>query len=336
MSIEINASGATCSRCGKTYSRRKGFFSVNYGAIYKGIGYLTVCKECVDKLYNGYLSQCNDAKSAVRQVCRKLDLFWSEKVYADVERKNTTHTMMTAYLSKIYTSTYAGKSYDDTLAIEGTLWSWSPTSIVEAENAPIEKGAPAASNISEETIAFWGAGYSDEVYSALAQKYEYLLSKLPPNTEIDIGTELLLKQICSLEIDIARDRAAGRPVDKNVNALNNLLGSANLKPTQKKSDDGDSSIDTTPLGVWVKRWENKRPIPEPDPELQDVDGIIRYISIWFFGHLCKMLGIKNAYCKLYETEIARLRAERPDLDEEDDETVFNETFNIDDEDYEED
>jgi hypothetical protein len=39
-----------------------------------------------------------------------------------------------------------------------------------------------------------------------------------------------------------------------------------------------------------------------------------------------MLGIKNTYCKLYEDEMARLRVERPDLDEEDDEGAFNEIF----------
>ncbi len=44
------------------------------------------------------------------------------------------------------------------------------------------------------------------------------------------------------------------------------------------------------------------------------------------GHLCKMLGIKNTYCKLYEDEMARLRVERPDLEEEDDEGAFSEIF----------
>lgn len=39
-----------------------------------------------------------------------------------------------------------------------------------------------------------------------------------------------------------------------------------------------------------------------------------------------MLGIKNTYCKLYEEEIERMRVIRPDLEEEDDEGLFNEIF----------
>lgn len=151
------------------------------------------------------------------------------------------------------------------------------------------------------------------------------MSKFPEGTELDVGTEALIRQICSLELDINRDRIAGKSVDKSVNALNNLLGSANLKPTQQKAD-GENAHENTPFGVWIRKWETQRPIPEPDPELQDVDGIVKYISIWFFGHLCKMLNIENTYCRLYEQEIAKRRVDKPEYEDEDDETVFNEVF----------
>lgn len=327
MAIEVNASSAICSKCGKSYGRRKGYFPVNYGLLYKGVGYVSVCKDCIDAMYNGYLSQCNNARDAVRQMCRKLDLYWSDKVYEIVERKNTTSTMMTSYIAKINTVSYSGKSYDDTLAEEGTLWNWSAQPVVESE--------PAQSNtqtddeemkIPEDVIAFWGDGYTPEMYTSLEQRRSYWMSRFPEDYELDIGTEAIIRQICSLELDINRDRAAGRAVDKSVNALNTLLGSASLKPTQKKADDTDSSIDKTPLGVWAQRLEYKRPIKEVDPELQDVDGIVRYISIWYLGHLCKMLGIKNTYCKLYEEEIAKMRVEHPEYEDEDDETLFNDIF----------
>ena len=81
-----------------------------------------------------------------------------------------------------------------------------------------------------------------------------------------------------------------------------------MKPSQKKQDEAiDTAFDSNPFGVGIRLYENSKPIPEPDPELQDVDGIIKYISIWFLGHLCKMLGIKNTYCKLYEQELEKMR-----------------------------
>jgi len=327
MAIEVNASSAICSKCGKSYGRRKGYFPVNYGLLYKGVGYVSVCKDCIDAMYNGYLSQCNSAKDAVRQMCRKLDLYWSDKVYEVVERKNTTSTMMTSYIAKINTVSYSGKSYDDTLAEEGTLWNWGVQAVVqETPVHSVEETQQDEPEISDDVIAFWGAGYTPEMYESLEQRRSYWMSRFPEDYELDIGTEAIIRQICSLELDINRDRAAGRAVDKSVNALNTLLGSASLKPTQKKADDTDSSIDKTPLGVWAQRLEYKRPIKEVDPELQDVDGIVRYISIWYLGHLCKMLGIKNTYCKLYEEEIAKMRVEHPEYEDEDDETLFNDIF----------
>lgn len=325
MAIEMSSDTAICSRCGRKYSRRKGYFPVSYAILYKGTGYVPVCKDCIDTMYNTYLAQCNNAKDAVRQMCRKLDLYWSESVYDVVERKSTTRTMMTQYITKINSVSYAGKSYDDTLSEEGTLWNFNQVAddVSDYEDSDIQKNE--LLETPEEIITFWGSGYSDEMYRELEQRRQYWMSKFPEGTELDVGTEALIRQICSLELDINRDRIAGKSVDKSVNALNNLLGSANLKPTQQKAD-GDSAQENTPFGVWIRRWETQRPVPDPDPELEDVDGIIKYISIWFLGHLCKMLGIKNTYCRLYEEEIAKMRVDRPEYEDEDDETLFNDIF----------
>lgn len=326
MAIEMSSDVAICSRCGKKYSRRKGYFPVSYAVLHKGIGHIPVCKECIDTMYNTYLAQCNNAKDAVRQLCRKLDLYWSESVYDLVQRKSTTRSMMTQYIAKINTVSYAGKSYDDTLSEEGTLWNFIPE--INKESTEVTDVTPVEAveiETPEEIIAFWGSGYSDEMYRELEQRRQYWMSKFPEGIELDVGTEALIRQICSLELDINRDRIAGKSVDKSVNALNNLLGSANLKPAQQKAD-GDNAQENTPFGVWIRRWETQRPVPDPDPELEDVDGIVRYISIWFLGHLCKMLGIKNTYCKLYEEEIAKMRVDRPEYEDEDDETMFNDIF----------
>lgn len=39
-----------------------------------------------------------------------------------------------------------------------------------------------------------------------------------------------------------------------------------------------------------------------------------------------MLGVKNSYSKMYEDEISKYRVERPEYDDEDDETVINDIF----------
>ena len=57
-----------------------------------------------------------------------------------------------------------------------------------------------------------------------------------------------------------------------------------------------------------------------------MDGIIKYITVWFLGHLCKMLKIKNKYATLYEEEMARLRVDRPEYEGEDEEEVLEDIF----------
>lgn len=328
MPIEMSSDKTICYKCGTMYTKRKGFFPVSYAVQHKGIGYMPICKSCIDTMYNGYLAQCRDAKDAVRQMCRKLDLYWSEAVFEGAVKKSAARTLMSQYITRVNTTSYAGKSYDDTLSDEGTLWSFRDTqvSIQDTEDVTeIQAADDDYDDITEDIIAFWGGGYPADMYRELEQRRQYWMSNFPAGQEIDVGTEALIRQICSLELDINRDRIAGKSVDKSVNVLNNLLGSANLKPNQKK-DDSDSAVENTPFGVWIRRWETQRPIPEPDPELEDVDGVIRYISIWFLGHLSKMLGIKNAYCRLYEEEIARMRVDKPEYEDEDDEEMLYDLF----------
>lgn len=322
MSIEISSDKAICTKCGTAYSRRKGYFPVSYAILYKGIGHIPVCKTCVDSIYNSYLAQCNDAKKAVRQTCRKLDLYWSDNVYEVVARKSTTRSMMTQYIAKTNTITYAGKSYDDTLSDEGTLWSFgeveaSPSDAASNNDIRNEEQDISIEDIPADVKVFWGSGYTPSMYLELEQRRSYWMSRFPSDVELDIGTEALIRQICSLELDINRDRAAGRSVDKSVTALNALLGSANLKPVQKKKDDADVALANTPLGVWLYRYENERPLPEVDEDLKDVNKLKKYIFTWM-GHLCKMLGVKNSYSQMYEDEIERLKVELPEYDGDDD------------------
>lgn len=336
MALDVSSAKAQCFKCGKEYSRYKGFFPVNYSALNKGVGHTPYCKDCIDDIYNTYLAQCNDAKMAVRQVCRKLDLYWSESVYEVVERKATTRTMMTNYISKINTTSYLGKSYDNTLSEEGTLWSFDAPDQEPSETIveSVETVEPTGDfEVTDEIRVFWGSGYTPEMYQELEERRAYWMSRLPEGTNLDIGTETLIRQACNLEIDINRARVEGKAIDKLVSALNNVLGGANLKPAQKK-DDLDASLANTPMGVWLYRYENLRPLPEVDEDLKDVNGTKKYMFTWM-GHLCKMLGIKNGYTRLYEEEIGRLRVERPEYDDEDDESLLIDVYSENTEDNEE-
>ena len=256
---------------------------------------------------------------ATRQLCRKLDLYWDDRLFDSVERNAKAGQVIKQYLSKLGQPTYAGMSYDDTLIIEGKLWDFADTK-TDITNMLGPDGEP----IGDDVIAFWGPGYTPAMYYELEQRRSYWMSKLSDGVELDVGTEAIIRQICSLELDINRDRAAGRSVEKSIGALNTLLGSANLKPVQKRQEEADASLGSTPLGVWLYRYENKRPLPDTYEDSK----ILKYVFTWM-GHLCKMMGVKgNKYTKLYEDEIRKYTVNKPEYDGDDEEAFLDELDEI--------
>lgn len=336
MAIEINASSAVCRKCGTAYGKVSGNFYISYGYLYKGTGYLPYCKSCVEGMFSIYLSKCDDQRKAVRQMCRALNLYWNDKMYDIAEKQSTARSIMSNYIRRIAATKYAGLSYDDTLEEEGALWLEpmeykSPRSNISTANQDTSVGEQPITEQEEEleapddVVAFWGPGYTPSMYMELEQRRSYWMSRHPDGQDIDIGTEALIRQICSLEIDINRDRAAGKSVEKSVNVLNTLLGSASLKPVQKK-EDADAELEKMPLGVGIQKWEMDRPLPPTPPELKDVRNTIKNITIWYLGHASKMVGLKNSYSKLYEEEMEKLRVKRPEYDDDDDEEVLEDFF----------
>lgn len=315
-----NGEGAVCTRCGTRYPKRKGNFAVSYAALYRGIGTLSVCKNCVDAMYTQYFQQARKPEDAIRQVCRKLDLYYDEAIYQSVIAKSVPRTLIDQYIGKLNQQRYMGMSYDDTLIRENTMWQFG---IVEAEQEPV--GLDDIEPIVEETpepepeddpvevdpalVAFWGDGFEPSAYETLQKRYE----EWRGDGEFDIATEMLVKQICLTELDIAKDRADGRSPEKDIQILNSLMGSANLKPAQQQKADEAQALADVPLGVWLYKYENERPLPEVDEELKDVNHVRKYVFTWM-GHLCKMLDIKNEYSDLYDEAMEKYSVQKPEYE----------------------
>lgn len=313
-----------CTRCPRTFKTQKNNFPAAQSPIYReNGGYLHVCRHCVEEMYQHYKETLGNERAALRRICLKFDIYWSDKVYDIVNKSSTSHSRVLGYISKSNLQQFLGKTFDDTLDEETHVDVIGDTIPYGNETDEEEIQVP------DEVTEFWGGGLSPSFYMELDQRWRYWRGDTAQYTDaMDVGERAVIKQICMLEVTINRDAAQGKAIDRSVNALNTLLGSANMKPVQKNKDDSlDANTEATPFGVWIRKIENTRPISEPDPELKDVDGIIRYISVWFLGHLCKMLKIDNKYSRLYEEEMEKLRVERPEYEGEDEEAVFEDIFN---------
>ena len=81
---------------------------------------------------------------------------------------------------------------------------------------------------------------------------------------------------------------------------------------------GANATEQASFGTLLKRYENERPVPQPDPQWEDVDNIKIYSNL-VLGHLCRMLGINNDYSKLYDEEISKYKVETPEYEIDDEE-----------------
>lgn len=331
--VQERPEGYYCSRCGKHYKRQKGNFPASQSMLYKGNGaYLTVCNHCFESLYDHYREALGNEEDAVKRMCMKFDIYWSPEIFQMVNRTNTSLSRMKSYISKTYLIRYVGKTYDDTLDEIGKTFSMFdlenaalPEELDDAGcNSPIQDSVPTDMPVSPEAILFWGSGFTADAYKELDLRYERWTKDV--SKPMQQAQEALYRQICLQEFQINRNIIAGKSIEQGQNVLNNLLGSLNVKPNQLAKDEEGRDLDSTPLGVWAKRWEEQRPIPDdvPDPS------IIGYITTWFYGHLGKTFNLKNVYSKMYDAAMNKFRVKMPEfVDENDDELLVDIFGNID-------
>lgn len=314
-----------CCRCKHHWNVQKSRFPASQSPIYRGNnGYLTICNNCIDELFDHYKAALGDEAEALKRICLKFDIYWHKEIYAMLSKTNTSQSRVRAYISKANLYKYVGKTFDDTLD-EEHIALLEGHQVIESIDDISEANSNDDLYVDPEIIAFWGIGFDKQLYLELDRKYKQWTADEKVG-EIDKGKEAIYKQACILEATINRDVALGKNIETKINTLNTLLGSANLKPVQNAKDEVETEFLKQPFGCGIGAYENIKPIPTPDPALQDVDGIVKYILSWFVGHIAKMFGLKGLYTKLYEKELDRLRVENPQFEDEDDEALFDDLF----------
>lgn len=299
--------------------------------------YLPICYRCVDELYEHYRIALGSDMEAIKRICLKFDIYWHPDIYAMLQNASTSQSRIRAYISKTNLYKYVGKTYDDTIdeerisdiekeqaireAVVKEFELLNPSVEVDVEAEEIREN-PKEVAVSEQVIQYWGTGFTPEMYIELENRRAYWISQYPEGTTLDPGEEAILRQICNLEITINQDRVAGKSIEKSVNALNNLLGSMNMKPSQKK----EIEENYIPFGVEIARWEEDDPIPEPDSDFEDVDNLRCNVLSWFLGALCRTTNTENKYSQFFDEEIKKYTVERPLHDDDDDDLNYDDDY----------
>lgn len=313
-----------CCSCGTAYPRQRNFFPASHSPMYAGNGYIPICNECIDVMYARYRKLLGTDRDAMYRMCMKLDIYWSEDIFESVMKSENIQSYIRTYISRLNLKRYFDKTFDQSLAEEGRTKAPRPTAKATPSDTPATPmdSEPEEEVVPHDLLDFWGAEFDPEFYFELDRRYKKWTADLK---DLDRSEEALYKQICLLEASINRDTSLGKNVSQSMTTLTNLLGSLNLKPSQKK-DDADAELENMPLGVGIQKWEESRPLPETPEKLKDIRGTIKNITTWYLGHACKMVGLRNSYTKLYEEAVEELRVKHPEYDEEDDDTMLYDIF----------
>ena len=326
-----------CSMCGKrktTKGNRTAYIRSN-SIMFKGNGgYIPVCKSCIERLYVAYRDALQSRREAVRRLCMKFDVYWNESIYEaaiDKHGANESSFKMSEYIKQSNLFQWRGKTFDTTLDEERQMVN---ATIDLSDVKPVQDISQI--EVTDQQIRTWGSGFDPLFYQELDNKYAYWIEDIDVES-MDKATESLIRNICIQEVTLSRDAAAGRSIDKTARVIDTLLGSLNLRPVQKQeqenaakesSDEIDLETEMTPFGVWIRKIEDDRPIPEPDDSLKDVDNLRTYLQTWFVGGLCSMMRLPNRFSEMYDAAMREYTVEKPEYENDDEDTSLDELFEL--------
>lgn len=311
----------TCFYCGNEYVDTN-FYNSN-SEFYSNTGKIPYCKQCIEKFYQYYFDKYTNEgcllpeRKAIKRLCMAFDIYFREDVCNSslnkVRESDMNISPMGQYMKVIQLLQYNRnkETYENTITKEE-----------EKEliaNLPIE-GADDF-KVDEETIEFFGSGFTDSDYKFLKREYEDWTARHECKTKTQ---EEIFKDICFNRLQNLKALQKGEETKDITAAFQKMLDSGKLQP---KQNSGDTMADNQTFGTLIDKWENTRPLPEIDEELKDVDKIALYIDIFFRGHLSKMMGLKNGLSNLYNKFMKRYTVEKPEYsDEENSEVLFDAIF----------
>ena len=259
-----------CSHCGKKYKRLKNNFLASQSPLYKNTKYMPICKKCVAALFDYYKEKLGNEKQAVRRICMKFDIWFSEELYKASKNVSKDYTRITSYIARSNLLQYAGKTYDDTIADEENL------GVIKSESDLEEIKDDVVSAPSSKNIKTWGFGYEPDEYKMLDEHYKMLMNQF---ANADGVQDALIKDLCVL--NVFKQRAVKQQkvdeVDKIMKMYHSTMKAGGLKPrtaTEGIDDEGAT------WGTFIRDVENYSPadIYKDKKMFKDFEGVKEYFD----------------------------------------------------------
>jgi hypothetical protein len=302
-----------CPCCGEFITRENFYTDKRYA-----IGLFPQCKKCVlaeVEQRKNKNDKPNETKESVKRMLQKMDLPYIDSLYEslqtdvanEINEKNKKSPFL-AYLPPIKSlPNWKGKTYKDSEFELGVI----------TEEEETKQNAKTIKNGKKR----FGLGLSNEDYMFLENEYQDWITRYECSTKTQ---EEIFERLSFKKWEINKATKSGQNTKDLDKTYQELMTTANIAPRQTTMD---TMSDAQTFGTLIQKYEETRPLPDIDPELEDIDKIGLYIDSFYRGHACKMLGLKNSFSHLYEKVMSKYTVTPPEYDDEtDSEILFEKIF----------
>ena len=278
-----------------------------------------ICKRCLLKIVEQRKTdkdEPNETKESVQKVLQMMDRVYDDNFYNSCVKDALDETKEKNRSSPFATYITAVSSLPQ--------WknkTWADSDFGDESISITEQEISENSRILKKARDRFGSDYSSIDLVWLEKEYQDWITRYECNTK---AQEEIYKNLSTNRLERKQAVKNGKPTKEIDKTFQELLATQNIQPRQTGMD---SLADAQTFGTLIQKYEETRPLPEIDPELEDVDKIGLYIDVFFRGHTSKMLGLKNAFSHIYEKVMKKYTVTRPQYDEdEDSEIIFEKVF----------
>ena len=303
-----------CLCCGKQLDNTDKVYKSD-SILYQGFKRMPYCQDCIVDIYESYVDDykkqkcANPYSKAMQRFCMAFDYYYSDKVFEAASRElslrdgfgdnDDDYSLVLFYLRQMNLVQYRKKNYNSTLKEELDK---TKKEIQEEKQSSINDDDVKRLNTISKATSFFGTGFTSDDYVFLE----------------------MFKQICFTQLNLLKAQRLGEDT-KDINATYlKQLEAAKLQPKQNK---GEAVSENQTFGTLIEKWEQTRPIPEPEEDLKDVDKLGLMLDVFFKGHLAKAMRLKNGLSNLYDRYMKKYTVNKPEYkDDEDNEVLFDAIF----------
>lgn len=309
-----------CPKCNNFKARSNFYLNKDYDA-----EFFPICKDCLMKMSTDYDKVTNtykDNKEKAKHTLMLMDRPFLEEVYDNAVTDITNAT----------NEKNRGTAWQQIMVMLSSLpqyrnLHWKDSEFKDNSEYNDEYEVKENQKTIKKAKKRFGPGYNNDEYMFLEQEYQDWTTRYECGTK---AQEEIFERLSQKKLEIRKATMNGQPTKDLDKTYQEWLNSGNILPKQVTLD---TMSDAQTLGTLIQKYEETRPLPEIDPELEDVDKIGLYIDTFYRGHASKMLGLKNRFSNLYEKVMSKYTVKPPEYDDETDtEAIFEKIFgSVDDE-----